>query len=55
LGIPRHEVRNAIEKLKKGYGLAPSDNVKVDSDGNVVDPRTGEDIGNIHDEACNKR
>lgn len=48
-------MRNAIERIKKAARLRPNDNVDFLPDGIVVDPVSGDEIGNVEDEACNKR
>jgi hypothetical protein len=52
-GISRDALRKAIEAIKKSAGLRGDENVDILPDGTVVDPVSGDPIGNIHDEQGN--
>jgi hypothetical protein len=49
-GISRDQLRKALERIKKSAGLRGNENVDILPDGTVVDPVSGDPIGNIHDE-----
>jgi len=53
LGIPRELVRNALERIKKAARWRGD--VIVEPDGTVRDDVNGDELGNIHDDACSKR
>ena len=50
-GLSRGELSDALHKLKRAASVPNDANTRIDSDGNVYDEETGEDIGNIIDEA----
>jgi RHS repeat-associated protein len=50
-GLSRGKLSDALHKLKKASSIPNDANTRVDSDGNVYDEETGENIGNIIDEA----
>lgn len=50
-GIPRGSLSDAFHKIKKGAGLQGPDSTRIDEEGNVYVTETGEDIGNVIDEA----
>lgn len=50
-GVPVYQPGNGLHKIKDAAGLSGSDDVLVDDDGNVYIRSTGEEIGNVVDEA----
>jgi RHS repeat-associated protein len=50
-GIPRGELSKAFHKLKEAFEIPPEGKTRIDSEGNVYDEETGENIGNVVDEA----
>jgi RHS repeat-associated protein len=51
LGLNKREVGSAVENIKKREGLRGDDNVGLDlENGNVLHPKDGEVLGNVHDE-----
>jgi len=50
-GLSRGELSDALHKVKEGAGVPPYANTRIDSEGNVYDEETGENIGNIIDES----
>jgi RHS repeat-associated protein len=52
LGLDRRTLGKAVERIKKAYGLRGNENVSIGrATGDVFDPRTGELLGNVLDEA----
>jgi RHS repeat-associated protein len=49
-GLSKGELSDALHRIKRGAGLPPTANTRIDSEGNVYDEDTGEWIGNIVDE-----
>jgi RHS repeat-associated protein len=49
LELPRREAGRAMEALKKDYGLPNNFHGKIMSNGDLVNPQTGETIGNLFD------
>ena len=50
-GLDPHKVGDAVEALKDTWGIPPDADIEIEKDtGKVIDPRTGETIGNIFDE-----
>ncbi len=49
LGIEEWQLRNAIHRLKRRWGLEPTDRVIIYDDGKVTDA-SGDELGNVHDE-----
>jgi RHS repeat-associated protein len=50
-GLSRGELSDALHKLKNDASVPPYANTRIDSEGNVYDEETGENIGNIIDES----
>ncbi len=46
-GLTRGELSDALHKIKNDAGVPPYANTRIDSEGNVYDEETGENIGNI--------
>jgi RHS repeat-associated protein len=50
-GLSRGELSDAFHRIKHAAGLPPNAPTRIDSEGNVYDADTGENIGNVVDEA----
>lgn len=50
-GLSRRELSEAFHTIKGSAGLSPDDSTRVDEEGNVYSTETGENIGNVVDEA----
>lgn len=50
-GLSRGRLHDAFERVMRAGGLKAWDNTCIDPEGNVYDAETGENLGNIVDEA----
>ena len=50
-GLSRGVLSDAFHRIKESAGLSPDDSTRIDEEGNVYSGETGEDIGNVVDEA----
>ena len=50
-GLSKGQLSKVLHKIKRRGGVPPRGNTRIDPEGNVYDEVTGENIGNIIDEA----